>query len=72
MLLEIRDTLYEGSWSDFVQDLAARLDGQPHVFQVVPDTPHFADTIRNHLRIIEELQAWEQANHTTLHSRQRD
>ncbi len=72
MLLEMRDTLYEGSWSDFVRDLEARLNGQPHVFEVVPDAPHFAETIRNHLRIIGELQAWEQANHRTLHSRPTD
>ena len=68
MLLEVRDTLYEGSWEDFVRDLEARLHSQPHVFEVVPETPHFAETIRHHLRIIGELQVWEQAHHTTLHA----
>jgi hypothetical protein len=69
MLLDIRDTLYEGNWDDFVCDLEARLHGQPHVFDLVPETPGFAVTIRHHLRLIDELRAWEQAHRTTLHSR---
>ena len=68
MLLDIRDTLYEGSWDDFAADLDARLHSRPHVFDVVPDASHFAETIRNHLRIIDELKAWEHDHHTTLHS----
>ena len=59
MLLDIRDTLYEGSWDAFIADLEARLSGEPHVFDVVPDTPRFADTIRNHLRLIGELKVLE-------------
>lgn len=68
MLLDLRDTLYDGSWDDFVYDLEARLHGQPHVFDVVPDAAGFGETIRNHLRIISELRAWERAHHTTLHA----
>ncbi len=68
MLLDMRDTLYEGNWDDFICDLEARLQGQPHVFEIVPDTPHFAKTIRNHLRIIADLKAWEQAHDTILHA----
>ena len=69
MLLDIRDTLYDGSWEDFIRDLQARLDGQPHVFDIVPDSPGFADTIRSHLGIVEQLQTWEQETGRTLHSR---
>ena len=69
MLLDLRDTLYEGCWEDFVRDLEARLSGQPHVFDVVVDTANFAGTIRSHLRMIEELQGWERASGETLHSR---
>ncbi|MCP4593318.1 MAG: hypothetical protein GY842_21495 [bacterium] len=69
MLLDIRDTLYEGSWEDFIHDLQARLDGSPHVYSIVPDAPGFADTIREHLRIIDRLWACEKATGRTLHSR---
>ena len=68
MLLDVRDTLYEGNWDDFVRDLEARLGGQPHVFDLAPDSPHFAGTIRNHLKIISELRDWEQQYGRTLRS----
>ena len=66
MLLELRDTLYEGNWEDFVLDLQARIAGQPHVFDIVPETPRFADVIRHHLRLIEALEDWERTHQTTL------
>ena len=68
MLLDVRDTLYEGSWDDFVRDLEARLHGRPHVFEVVPDAPGFGQTIRNHLHLIDELKTWEQTHQITLHT----
>jgi hypothetical protein len=66
MLVELRDTLYEGSWEDFVRDLEARMEGQPHVFEIVPDTPHFTDVIRHHLGLIQALETWEREHQVTL------
>jgi hypothetical protein len=66
MLLELRDTLYEGSWEDFVRDLEARIAGHPYVFEIVPDTPHFTEVIRHHLQLIEALDHWEREHHAVL------
>ena len=66
MLLDIRDTLYEGSWEDFERDLQARRRSQPHVFDTVPDSPNMDETIRNHLVLIEEMRDWERLNGATL------
>jgi hypothetical protein len=59
MLLQIRDTLYEGSWEDFIRDLEARAAGRPHVFELVPASPQMLATIASHLTMIEGMQAWE-------------
>lgn len=59
MLLRIRDTLYEGSWEDFVQDLQARAQGLPHVFETVTDSPCMKATIANHMVMIDNMRAWE-------------
>jgi hypothetical protein len=59
MLLRIRDTLYEGSWSDFEADLQARIGGRAFVFEVVPASPEMAATIRNHLSLIAQMREWE-------------
>jgi hypothetical protein len=59
MLLDIRDTLYEGSWEDFVRDLRARERGRPHVFDTLPDSPALKATIEGHLVLIEAMRAWE-------------
>ena len=59
MLVRIRDTLYEGSWEDFVSDLRARAAGRPHVYTIVPDSPEMTATIGNHLALIDKMQAWE-------------
>ena len=66
MLLQMRDTLYEGSWDDFVRDLRARAERRPHVFETVPDAPWMKDTIVRHLGLIEQMKAWETAHHRTL------
>ena len=66
MLLELRDTLYEGSWEDFVRDLEARIAGHPYVFEIVPESPHFNDVIRHHLQLIEALEEWELEHDVTL------
>jgi hypothetical protein len=67
MLLEIRDTLYEGCWDDFARDLNARRRAEPHVFDTVPESPAMLATIEQHLVLIAEMQAWEQAHATILH-----
>ena len=66
MLIEIRDTLYEGSWEDFKRDLEARRRGQPHVFETVPESPEMLATIGTHLELIDAMWAWERANGQTL------
>jgi len=66
MLLRIRDTLYEGSWEDFVRDLRARARGRPHVYQIVPDSPTIKAAIESHLDMIAKMQAWETRHHCTL------
>ncbi len=66
MLLRMRDTLYEGNWEDFTRDLRAKMAGSPHVFDIVPPSAAMRDTIENHLRLIDEMQAWEQEHDTAL------
>jgi hypothetical protein len=66
MLLDIRDTLYEGCWDDFTRDLEARRRAQPHVFETVPDSPGMAATIGNHLVLIGEMRKWEEVHGLTL------
>ncbi len=69
MLIEIRDTLYEGNWEDFARDLESRRRGEPHVFETMPATPEMQETIRTHLRLIEEMQTWERAHGRVLTNR---
>jgi len=59
MLLQIRDTLYEGSWEDFIRDLEARAAGRPHVFELVPVSDNMKATIAGHLRMISDMREWE-------------
>ncbi len=61
MLLQIRETLYEGSWEDFIRDLEARAAGRPHVFELVPASDRMKATIAGHLRMIDEMRKWEAA-----------
>ena len=56
MLLEIRDQLYGGSWDAFLEDLTARLEDRPHVFEVGPPSPRLEDTIQRHLRLIRRMK----------------
>jgi hypothetical protein len=69
MLLDIRDTLYEGSWVDFERDLEARMNAAPHVFETVPASPEMRVTIRGHLRLIEEMRSWEAKHNQVLRGR---
>ena len=66
MLLRIRDTLYEGNWEDFVEDLRARAEERPHVFETVPRSPEMKATIENHLAMIDAMRAWEAQHARTL------
>lgn len=62
MLLTMRDTLYEGDWSDFEADLSARSAGRPHVFVTVETSPAMMATIRRHLALIAEMRDWEESS----------
>jgi len=69
MLLQIRDTLYEGSWEDFITDLRAQADGRPHVFDTVPVSVSLKTTIAHHLELISAMQAWERDQGRCLHAK---
>lgn len=66
MLLEIRDTLYDGRWEDFARDLEARRQSQPHVFETVAESADMLATIGRHLALIAEMETWERDHGTTL------
>lgn len=66
MLLRMRETLYEGHWDDFEQDLRARAQDRPHVFETIPPSPQVKATIDRHLVLIGEMQAWEAQHDKTL------
>jgi len=69
MLLAVRDTLYDGSWDDFLLDVRARLADRPYVFDVHAATPRLKDTMRRHVELIEQLRQWEHDHGVVLHSR---
>jgi hypothetical protein len=62
----MRDTLYEGSWTDFTRDLEARASGGPHVFETVPTSAAMKSTIAHHLALITEMAQWEKRYGQTL------
>lgn len=66
MLLRMRETLYEGHWDDFEEDLRARAQDRPHVFETIPASPEMKATIDRHLLLIGEMQAWEARHEQTL------
>ena len=66
MLVMIRDTLYEGSWSDFTHDLEARRGSEPHVFDIEPASDTLRETIGAHLTQIVRLRSWEEQHGATL------
>lgn len=68
MLLDIRDTLYDGSWESFARDLEARRKSKPHVFETVADSPEMLATIATHLALIDEMRAWERRSGRILRS----
>ena len=66
MLIQIRDTLYEGSWDDFLSDLSARAEGRPHVFAIAAASPQMKTTIEHHVDLIEKLREWEREHGQNL------
>ncbi len=66
MLLQMRDTLYEGSWEDFLCDLRARAQSRPHVYDITPPSPDMKETIANHIAMIEQMREWELQRGCTL------
>jgi len=68
MLLQIRDTLYEGNWNDFLRDLNARAQGHAHVYEIVPTSPEMKTTIVHHVALIEQMRDWEADHDCVLHA----
>jgi hypothetical protein len=66
MLLQVRDTLYEGSWEDFLHDLRAKYDNRPHVYDITPPSPDMKNTIATHIGMIEAMRDWEFQHGCTL------
>ena len=72
MLIQMRDTLYEGSWEDFTEDLRARAEDRPHVFETVSRSPEMKGTITTHLKMIEAMREWETQRNRTLKANDRE
>lgn len=68
MLIQIRDTLYEGNWNDFLRDLNARAQDRPHVFETVAPSAETKSTIAHHVAMIEQMRAWETDHDCVLHT----
>ncbi|MBI1827099.1 MAG: hypothetical protein HYR83_12035 [Planctomycetes bacterium] len=66
MLLAMRDTLYEGSWADFIRDLRSRMESRPYVFDTVPTSPTMERTMHQHLELIEKMRQWEETRGQVL------
>ncbi|MCZ7646850.1 MAG: hypothetical protein M5U26_16435 [Planctomycetota bacterium] len=52
VLIELKETLYEGSWDRVLDDLRARLDGRPYLFKL-------GQTIARDIAAIERMRAYE-------------
>jgi len=52
VLLEVKEKLYEGSWSSMEVDLKARLKGEPYIFKL-------SQTINRDLAALRKLKAYE-------------
>ena len=59
MLVVLKRELYEGSWSDMVADLRARLEGRPYIFKL-------ANRISEDLERIDRLRAFEDKHDVDL------
>ncbi len=52
LLVVLKDELYEGSWTEMIADLQARLEGRPYIFKL-------AHRITDDLERIERLRSFE-------------
>lgn len=68
MLLQMRDTLYEGSWEDFLTDLRSRAESRPFVFETVSVSAEMHKTIATHLAMIDDMREWERTHAQLLRS----
>ena len=59
VLLDLKDQLYEGSWTRILEDLKARLDGKPYVYKL-------SQTISRDVAAIERMKAYEIRHHVNL------
>ena len=59
MLLLLKNELYEGSWTDMLEDLKNRLEGKPYIFKL-------ANRIKDDIARIEQLLAFEKQHHIDL------
>ncbi len=72
MLLQMRETLYEGEWEDFVRDLRARLAEKPYVFETVAPSAQVRGIIETHLVMIREMREWEDSTGLRLEASSSD
>jgi len=59
MLVLLKNELYEGSWTDMLEDLKNRLEGKPYIFKL-------ANRIKDDIARIEQLLAFEKKHHIDL------
>lgn len=59
VLVQVRETLYEGSWDRVLADLRARLDGKPYVYKL-------SQTIARDMAAIERMRAYERTRGVDL------
>ncbi len=59
MLVILRDELYEKSWDLMINDLKARLNGEPFIFKL-------ADKIDKDLQSVEKIRTFENQNDINL------
>ena len=59
MLVLLKNELYEGSWTDMIEDLKNRLDGKPYIFKL-------ANRIKDDIARIEQLLEFEKQHHIDL------
>lgn len=59
MLIILRDELYEKSWDSMINDLKARLNGEPFIFKL-------ADKIDKDLQSVDKIRKFEADNNINL------
>jgi hypothetical protein len=59
VLVDLKDQLYEGSWERILEDLRARLDGNPYIYKL-------SQTIARDVVAIERMKAYEIRQNVSL------